>query len=57
LESLESKDYFGGVGVGGRIMLEWTLEEFGEMWTKFIWLRIGTSGAFFLNTIFNILVP
>jgi hypothetical protein len=33
------------VGVNGRIILEWILGKECEMWTGFIWVRIGTSGG------------
>jgi hypothetical protein len=34
------------VGVVGRIILKWILEEQGgKLWTLFIWLRIGTGGG------------
>jgi hypothetical protein len=35
-----------GVGVDGRIILEWILEkQGGKLWTGCIWLRIGTSSG------------
>jgi hypothetical protein len=27
------------------------------VWTGFVWLRIGTSGGYFVNTIMNLGVP
>jgi hypothetical protein len=31
--------------VDGRIILKWVLQgSAGKVWTRFIWLRIGTSG-------------
>jgi len=36
------------LGAGGRIILERILGKYvGKMWTRFIWLRIGTSNGFF----------
>jgi hypothetical protein len=33
------------MGIDGRIMLKWILGKYSEeMWTRHIWLSIGTSG-------------
>jgi hypothetical protein len=33
------------LGVDGKIKLEWILGKWvAKVWTRFIWLRIGTSG-------------
>jgi hypothetical protein len=33
------------LGIGGRIMLEWVLGKYGgKVWSKFMWLRIGSNG-------------
>jgi hypothetical protein len=45
-ENLKESDNFEDVDVDGRIILEWILGKQGKkVWTGFIWLRIGTSGA------------
>jgi hypothetical protein len=42
------RDHSKGLGVHGMIILEWILEKVGvKMWTRFIWLRIGTSSVIF----------
>jgi hypothetical protein len=42
----EGKGTLGHLGVDGRITLEWILGKYGgNLWTGFIWLRIGTSGG------------
>jgi len=36
----------GGLGVDGKIILEWILGKYGgKAWSGFIWLRIETSGG------------
>jgi hypothetical protein len=44
LETLKGRDHSG---VDGRIVLKWVLGKFSgeEVWTGYIWLRIGASGA------------
>jgi len=38
---------FWDSGVGGRIILRWTLRKWGRgAWTGLIWLRIVTGGGF-----------
>jgi hypothetical protein len=32
------------LGISGRIKLEWILGKYGEVWTGFNWLRMGTNG-------------
>jgi hypothetical protein len=45
LENLKRRDRLKDLDVGGKIILEWILGEYGRRaWTWFIWLRIGTSG-------------
>jgi hypothetical protein len=46
-EYLKGRDNSGNLGMDGRIILVWTLGEWGggNVWTEFIWLRIGTSGG------------
>jgi hypothetical protein len=44
--NLERRDHSEVLGADGKITLEWILGKKGEnMWTGFIWLRIGTSGG------------
>jgi hypothetical protein len=41
----KGRDYSEDLSVDGRIILDWILGKQDEnMWTKFIWLRIGTGG-------------
>jgi hypothetical protein len=41
----EVRDHWEDLGVGGRIMLSWTLQKLGLMGqTGFSWLRTGSSG-------------
>jgi hypothetical protein len=43
-ENLKGRDQSEDIGVDGRIILEWILGKYGEkVWTKCMWLRIGTS--------------
>jgi hypothetical protein len=45
-KSLKERDHLEDLYVGGRIILKWNLEKYnGVIWTSFIWLRMGTSGA------------
>jgi hypothetical protein len=45
VEKPEGKYEAEDMGVGGRIILEWVLEEWGgKMWSGLIWLKIGTGG-------------
>jgi hypothetical protein len=45
-ENLKGRDRPKDLGVDGKIILEWILGRLGEMiWTRFIWLRIRTSGG------------
>jgi hypothetical protein len=40
------KSYYEDLGLGVRIILKWMLERHDEvLWTRLIWLRIGTSGG------------
>jgi hypothetical protein len=44
--SLKGGDHFEDLDIGGRIILNWILEKFGRnVWTRFMWLRIRTSGG------------
>jgi hypothetical protein len=44
--NLKGRDHLGELGVDGRLTLKWILKEEGlKMWTGFISLRLGTSGA------------
>jgi hypothetical protein len=45
-ENLKGRDYLENLGIDGRITSELILEkQGGELWTGFIWLKIGTSGG------------
>jgi hypothetical protein len=47
-ENMEGRDYPEDLGMGGKITLEWIVGKQGvKLWTRFIWLRIGTSGGLF----------
>jgi hypothetical protein len=42
----EGKRPLEDIGIDGRIILEWILgTSGGELWARFVWLRIGTSGG------------
>jgi hypothetical protein len=42
---LVGKNHSEGLGVDGKIILEWILWKYGvKLWTGCIWLRIRTSG-------------
>jgi hypothetical protein len=44
-EDLKGTFHSKGLGIEGRIILEWILEkQCGKLWTGFIWLRIRSSG-------------
>jgi hypothetical protein len=46
LENLKGRDHPVDLGVDGRIILKWILEEEGGvLWRTLIWLRIGNSGG------------
>jgi hypothetical protein len=58
LENLNRTDIFRDAGVDARIILECNLGKKGvKMWTRFIWLRIGTRGGALVNTVMNLRVP
>jgi len=44
---MRERDQSKDMGVNGRVILKMDLRKIGweETWTKFIWLRIGTSGG------------
>jgi len=43
---VEGRDRSEDLGVDGSIILERVLrEQGGDLWTEFIWLRIGTNGV------------
>jgi hypothetical protein len=42
----EGKDHSEDVVIDGKVVLEWILEkQAGRVWTGFMWLRTGASGA------------
>jgi hypothetical protein len=46
VEKPEGGDHSEGLGVDGRIILEWILEKQNrKLWTVFIWLRIEASSG------------
>jgi hypothetical protein len=46
LENLKGRDHLEDLSIDGRIILERILGKYdGNIWTGFIWLRIGTSGG------------
>jgi hypothetical protein len=47
-ENLKGRGYSEDVGVDKKIILEWILGKCGgEVWTGFIWLRVGISDWLF----------
>jgi hypothetical protein len=46
LQNLKGRDHLEDLGVDGKIILKWILRKVGKkLWTRCIWLRIGTSGG------------
>jgi hypothetical protein len=46
MEKSEGKIRYEDLFVGGVIILEWILKRYnGVIWTRLIWLRIGTIGG------------
>jgi hypothetical protein len=46
--NLKGRNRSEQLGVNARIILEWILEKYSvKLWTRFIWLRIGTVGGLF----------
>jgi hypothetical protein len=46
LENLKGQDHTEDIGIDKKIILEWILGDLGgKVWTRCIWLRIGTSGS------------
>jgi len=44
-ENLNGRDHLKDLGVDGKIILEWILYKYGgEVWTGFMWCKIGISG-------------
>jgi hypothetical protein len=44
------------LGIDGRIVLKYVLIKWSvKVWTGFIWLRVGASRVFFVNTVINML--
>jgi hypothetical protein len=45
-ENLKGIEHFDDLCIDGRIILEWILGKYdGKLWTRCIWLEIGTSGG------------
>jgi hypothetical protein len=45
-EYMKGRDHSEDLCVDERIILEWILGKYGgKVWTRYIWLRIGTSGG------------
>jgi hypothetical protein len=45
-ENLKGRHHLEFLGADGMIILEWILRKLGgNLWTGFIWFRIGTSGG------------
>jgi hypothetical protein len=58
LQNMKGRDHLEDLGVDGKIILEWFLGKYGmKLWTGCIWVRIGTSGGLFVNTVMNLRVP
>jgi hypothetical protein len=50
LENQKKRDLLKDQDRGGCIILKWTFErQDGMVWTRFIWLRTGTSGGLLLT--------
>jgi hypothetical protein len=48
VEKLKGKNHLRNQGVDGRIILRWIFRKYVvEVWTGFIWLRIGASRGLF----------
>jgi len=55
---MKENDHSEEVGVDGKIILEWILRKRGgDVWTGFMWLKVGTSGGCLMNMIMNRRVP
>jgi hypothetical protein len=55
-KTLQVRDYFKNLGLGGRIMLNWVLKEMGLKCVD-VWAREGTSGVSLVNAVMNLQVP
>jgi hypothetical protein len=51
------RDRFVGLSVDRRIILKWIKNRMDDLWTGSMWLRIWTSGGFFLKTVKDLNVP
>jgi len=47
-KSLKRSDHSEDIGLGGRIILKWTLQiRRGRMWIGLIWFGMGSNGVIF----------
>jgi hypothetical protein len=43
-ENLKGISHFGDLGIDGKIIMKWNLEEYGvSLWTRCMWLIVGTG--------------